>query len=377
MKLSDIIEYIKSIIARFISKKTTPVKRGPNKSRNTFDTGGMYYLGDLLKSLGDYNTVSRSLRKHHPDAYDYYARVGCTILNGDTLFDLSLNSHWRNNTNLPSIGMAHWRGSERPMADKVHMVFSFYQKIRALPGVQFTNSTMYEVLVYYREHLDKNIILGMPFYVSVDPDGELSILRVMTEKNTVIRSKKARSLKQRIEKAKHHSGSKITGMQHWGIPIFLKDIAVEQKSTPNKMAKFIFTAAVNAAETQGMGLLIRAKKNGVQSAFSIDLLRTPYFFKDRNKTVNEDGKTKKIFHIVRTHHRKLKMGTITVKTHFRGLRKFAWNGYDVTISMPGYHHSDPIQLTMEALHEDDPFIQGKKMLGMKEAGRIIDEHLNS
>jgi len=190
------------------------------------------------------------------------------------------------------------------------------------------------------------------------------------------RSKKSRSLKQRIEKAKHYRGSKIDGMQHWGIPIFLKDIAVQQKSTPNKMAKFMFTAAVNAAETQGMGLLIRAKKNGVQSAFSIDLLRTPYFFKDRNKTVNEDGKTKKIFHIVRTHYRNLKNKKIIVKTHFRGLRRFVWNGYDVTVSMPGYHHRNTIELTMEALHTDDPLAQGKDMLDMEEAGKIIDKHLN-
>ena len=84
---------------------------------------------------------------------------------------------------------------------------------------------------------------------------------------------------------------------------------------------------------------IRAQKGSIPCIFSVDLLRTPYFFKDRDTKVNVNGVKKRIFHIVRTHKRKFKNGReIFVKSHFRGLRHFRWNDYNVTITMPGFHH---------------------------------------
>ena len=77
--------------------------------------------------------------------------------------------------------------------------------------------------------------------------------------------------------------------------------------------------------------------------FNIEMTRTPYFFKNRSKTVSVNGSTRKIFHITRAHKRIGAGGRETfVKSHFRGERKFMWKGYDVQITMPGLHHK-PIQ----------------------------------
>ena len=89
-------------------------------------------------------------------------------------------------------------------------------------------------------------------------------------------------------------------------------------------------------DTSSSGLQVRASKGYVSLKFHIDMLRTPYFFKDRNITVNHNGRKKRIFHIVRTHKR----GDKYIKSHFRGLRKFKWHNYDIVISMPGKHHDN-------------------------------------
>jgi hypothetical protein len=33
-------------------------------------------------------------------------------------------------------------------------------------------------------------------------------------------------------------------------------------------------------------------------------------------------------------------GETYVRTHFRGQRAFQWNGYDIRITVPGWHHLD-------------------------------------
>lgn len=86
------------------------------------------------------------------------------------------------------------------------------------------------------------------------------------------------------------------------------------------------------------GVHVRVAKGSKRVTFAIDMLRTPYFFKDRDKTVNENGKTQKIFHIVAGHKRKLANGEeTTVKSHFRGIRKFMWNGFKINILLNGKH----------------------------------------
>lgn len=87
------------------------------------------------------------------------------------------------------------------------------------------------------------------------------------------------------------------------------------------------TAAQLFAATDSAGLQVRASKGGITSTFSIDMLRTAYFFRDRD--LKDEG-GRRIFHIVRTHPR--------VRSHFRGARDFTWHGYQIHISVPGLHH---------------------------------------
>jgi hypothetical protein len=91
--------------------------------------------------------------------------------------------------------------------------------------------------------------------------------------------------------------------------------------------------------------------------------------------VNENGRRKRIFHIVRTHKRTLSDGSERfVKSHFRGMRKFKWNGYDVVVSVPGKHHGElidfPVGDTVVRKSDDmDGYIS------LDEGVRQLHEHL--
>ena len=117
---------------------------------------------------------------------------------------------------------------------------------------------------------------------------------------------------------------------------------------------------------------VKAYKGRLAAIFSVNVLRTPYFFKDRDLCVNVRGKKKKIFHIVRTHIRKT--GSV-VRTHFRGMREFNWNGYKIRITVPGWHHVNTHDLDIGATDgehvEDikdymDMAVLGKTLSGLEE-----------
>ena len=348
--------------------------RKPNKPRQTFETGAHYYLGDLLESLDDYNKVVKKLKRHYPDAYDYYVRVGCPVTSDDIRVDKTLGAHWRNGSERPAIMMCHFaqRSWQDDMDDdKVYPTFLLLQKMKAVSGVQFTNSDLYEGTLFYRERKSTKIIVGLPYYTSVDPEGNISLLRQLKTYPMRQYSKKMRTRKAEIRGRRSNMTSGV--VQRWGLPDYVIEMAHDKKETPQEWALINFTIVACFAETLNSGLLIRAKKNNACAAFSIDLLRTPYFFKNRIKVKTESGKTKPIFHIVRTHQRKT--GSF-VKTHFRGLRRFNWHDHDVTISMPGFHHQNVFEFSGEAISVDDPEMAELETMSMKNVGRKFDQHMD-
>lgn len=72
--------------------------------------------------------------------------------------------------------------------------------------------------------------------------------------------------------------------------------------------------------------------------FSVDPSETKTFFKDRQKTaIARDGKAKRIIHLVGSHTRKTKRGQTAVKQHIRGIRSFAWRGYQCDVTAPRFN----------------------------------------
>lgn len=138
---------------------------------------------------------------------------------------------------------------------------------------------------------------------------------------------------------RHNLGrhASVTRME-WHLAPHLSDVAERLGGTVDHAAAALLAMTSNNAIAREQGLTIRVRKDGLSAVFAIDMLRTPYFFADREKVVTENGQTKKIFHIVRGHWRTLAGGHRKfIKPHFRGLREFDWNGYEVRISLAGLH----------------------------------------
>lgn len=155
------------------------------------------------------------------------------------------------------------------------------------------------------------------------------------------------------------------------IKMLYEDRKLPEDETIEEYAANMFWLAATPYEDVLSGVRVQAAKGGVVAAFSIDLLRTPYFFKDREWVANEKGSRKRIFHIVRTHERKAKDGVRYVKSHFRGSRNFKWNGYDITITMPGKHHPDLLQWDVAATQFEDTKAVPKGWMGSKELGAAL------
>ena len=202
----------------------------------------------------------------------------------------------------------------------------------------------------------------LPFYIGVDLDGRL------------------RLLKEHRHWLQHLPSGGAVSHHGWVIPEHLREGPRDKPDdwSPELSAKIAFGWAYQGYSNASMDIRIRASKNGVVGAFSVDLLRTPYFFADRNPVFHEKGHKRKIFHIVRTHERKFKKGGSTfVRSHFRGLRAFDWNGYQLLITMPETHHRDLLDFHAGAHDVEASNYPESDLLSMPELGEKLDKLLTS
>lgn len=305
-----------------VVKLPNPIRRKRAGKRD--DTGSArYYFDNLLDQLDSYFADIRLLQKKQIDI-GAFRRIGCTVINRklilkqDGLEPYALK-------NLPGMGCfyTHEPGTWKDdTGEKFYPItFLAFQKIKSPVNVQPSNKPVYEVTAVFKAD-GKKPFAGQ-YYVAVSPeDGSVTPLK-------------------QCEPVRHKPG--FVRMEWGKSPFLIAVVKGSRKHDPNvtveQAALDIFSSAVNAFTSVEEGITVRVKKNNHTALFCIDMLRTPYFFADREKTVTENGTTKRILHIVRTHERTGAGGVRRfVKTHFRGLRRFTWNGYSVSIGLPGHHH---------------------------------------
>lgn len=382
--MTRLLAWAKRVLARIWSRPVeaaapAPVghnkpkrQRVPKAERETF--GAYYYLDTILDDLGDYFEALRQLRRHDPQAFSYYSRVGAQTIGGRDLWLTvgSLPAAWRDRAARPMMGMLHMSAEWESKADKEDRIvpsFVYFQKQENQPGVEYTRDDLFEVTVFYRDRRNGEAIGTGTFYVAVAADNSMRPLRVRTLEHRPVAYRRAHSVDRR-------SGQGTVPQVRWRYPVILTDLAKENGGTSEQVALGMFTTVASAVENAADGVQVRAKRDGLAAIFNVDMLRTPYFFKDREKTVTENGRTKKIFHIARAHRRVTAGGTETfVRTHFRGQRRFTWNGYAVTISMPGLHHG-LIQRIAATARVVDEHEEVSGYLDSRQLGQVIDTHLS-
>lgn len=336
-------------------------------------TGTYYYFDNLLDQLPKCRQLMRRLRAVDRDAYDYNARMGARIMPDYTSHEFDLPQAFIET--LPGAGMVFippsTEGAPPKKKERYDGVFTYFQKLTKRPWNMVVPSgavaAVYRCVCVYVSH-NKKAATGATFAVAL-VDG---IPRLISER--IVEQSKAGFYSQRW--------GYPPNLEWWhthGRAALMKEPHGKERAdlvfgdTVQDFAAILFTGAARQyTMSAGDNFQVRAERDNISVGFSVAVGRTPYFFKDRDRAVNVNGATRRIFHQVDAHERTLANGkTTTVKTHYRGMRRFSWKGENVVITSPDW---SPFTINVAAMEfqEDEKLPNGEYWTNAKTAGALRD-----
>jgi len=358
--MSFIHTFIRWLKHPFSSKvEATSTKKKPSTreaGKEVEEAGRWYFKSGVLEQLPAYMRDLKRMRKGDTDSYALYSRVGASIVPGGSLAATDKVEPLFKNC-LPSF-TAVCLSKDDEEDDGYAARFIYVRKIAPSAGIEPWDGPIYTCTVFlYSPTAKKAYRRGfLTFVVGISPDQTTTLLRELRTVSQII---------------PHGDGTRSTlSRKEWNYPSWINAV---DGVTPDK-AKEYFCCAANWYTNSEGGIRVQAKKDNISAVFNIDMLRTPYFFKDRDDVIDpETGVKKRIFHIVRTHKRKT--GSF-VRSHFRGLRRFSWNGYAVNITVPDLHHRSLMEFSTEAYDKDNS-PEETVMLDSKDVGDRLAKVLSA
>lgn len=372
-------KWLQFFLVWFNGKKTEP-KIAQSKAKDVEEAGRWYFKRDILDRLDECCKDMKRLKRTNREMYNLYKNTGAILSSGRAMMETKLSPKWLQNARRPGFGAVTFGyAKDKKDEDWIPLRLVMFMKINNLtPHIQAALGTIYRVGYFYVDPKNPSHTTYGEYHVAVNENG-----RVVLLKQNVVERQKINTKNKR----KHQESKFYINKHKWDYPAWLVNVYDDVKSKYSdkkdwdvwdsfeKWIQSAFSVSMFLFENAQNDIRIRAEKNGVCVVFSVDLLRTPYFFKDRDFVPAKDGRRKRIFHIVRTHRRNLRDGSVqNVKCHFRGQRRFFWNGYRINITMPGFHHTDIQEFNAQA-YEEGMDVPGK-MMDTKEAGKRIGETMN-
>ena len=340
----------------------TPATR---RQRKTHEAVTWSFRRDILDRLEGYFDCIRRLRRYDPEAYAYYSRVGFVVP-----FMYRWNTQLRLPANTPKVGAGGLLYPPPEDETKITPAFMYLRRISQPPKVQGFAGDVYKFTAMYddrRERSGRRWNYPLVCYVGVAQDGEVTVLKEEISTNAVIRPKtRGRARVAFCRKSKS-----------WEYPKWIAAIGSEAQRDGHEVVKtcFVMTYLTHAEATDR--IVVHVVK-GVKAAFGIELSSAKSFFRDRDKTeatTARDGKRKRIFHSVREHLRRVESGDSTVRSHYRGTRRFDWKGYGIRIVLPENSRLMRADVTANEYTPDQKIPAG--MLSEGQAGEMIKERLAS
>ena len=374
--MKNIINMIKSWWERLWTRQTEaePAKKKiTRKQRERFHHGAHYYLTDLLDQMDRAFSGMDALKKADPQAYKRFLKMSCNVFSKDMVTERGDEKAWADIGNqfaidvkdIPSQGCVYVPATDKWTEDAdQYPLFIYFHRIKKPINVQQSNGIIIEMGMCWGS-IDKEKPFADVFWVSVAEDGSVTPLKELTKKSEKVERKIKRKGMQPFSVVR-------TSWEHSHL---LKYGAECRHETIEQTAYWSLWTAINCTLATDSGINVRVMKGARRLTFAIDMLRTPYFFKDREKVVNENGNTKKIFHIVAAHKRVVNGVEQIVKSHTRGLRKFIWNGYRVNILLLGKHMNSINGFTADGLNEIDVEREGiKKAMYVEDAMERVSKY---
>jgi hypothetical protein len=344
---------------------TTPPRRGKWRSSADPEGGQFYFKGSVLDPLDHHLASLRRFKRIRRDMYDLISQTGVNLA-PDAFIDRGdvAETHkvdpWFAQT-LPGHGAVSYgsikkirkiesiverrfregkiKGSGKDVDGIIHLRFFYFMRF-SKRGVHPTIQPAMEGLTVY--------VIGAFFdlYRKEKWESGLHEMAIGIAADGTMVPLKTRNVEAvRLPKPKGRSRISAAGGQHWfhrnewGFDRELRRWAKEKSSTPEEMVRRLFAQAASTHQALNSSMIrIAVKKDGLVAVMNVDITRTPYFFSDRDHVVIDRVK-KRIFHIVRPHQRDLGSKVADVHLHFRGLRQFVWNGYEIAITVPGRDHN--------------------------------------
>jgi len=192
-------------------------------------------------------------------------------------------------------------------------------------------------------HVTKQTGVPYQFGMSFDMDGKLlwvNMYITVNRKTGVISFCDELKTRPHTVPAKSSNSRKANGKvtvfytKSWGPAEYLED---EERSIQEckVIAQNYFVAMHDWWSERDTRWNVVVKKNGERVTFGVNNDQTPYYFKDRDKTIRTPtGQAKKIVHYVKEHERKYGDKITIIKEHIRGLQEFEWAGYQCNVISP-------------------------------------------
>jgi len=258
---------------------------------------------------------------------------------------------------LPSVLIATWtvKSMKRvytkgDMEDVIQHYFCAV-KNRSIPILKRSNCSYYECAVVIcvmpgdMKKITKPTPIEIYFYMEIDKKtGEANALATPRQEVTRIPN---------TSRAKYPTQFTTT---EWSMPDLINK---SDRPGPHSHAQIkkhleqLFCMGYSLVLKREYGVNVIVKKGKRRATFTVPQNRWKYFFKDRIKAKNKNGNTKPIYHAVITHERQTKTKLTIVKTHYRGLRHFWWNGYEIRIVMQGKHGKSQASFGFSTFDEAD------------------------
>jgi hypothetical protein len=168
-------------------------------------------------------------------------------------------------------------------------------------------------------------------------------------------------------KAHTVSRAKTFYSKAWSSPSYLED-DMRPIVENQRIVKNLFVSMHEWWSERDLRWNVVVKKNGDRVTFGVDNSHTPYYFKDRDKSIKTaTGQTKKIVHYVKEHERKVNDKTTVVKEHIRGLQEFNWASYHCQVVSPTFQSRTAATFTAPG----DEDMQASNVIYLSKLGKML------
>lgn len=349
-----------------------PIVRKKKAARGGDTYGNFYYFDNLLNQLDDYFFFLRRLKSHDSDTYSLYKNVGGQIVNDEMCIYKEIPQSWKQGAR-PVFNMIHILNSKHDDENTITPKLMYFTKVKYAAEAQSINKPgdIYNLVFFYCER-GKSGSYPASIYVHLANDLTITPLKVRTQESVRVSRERKR---MKTHSLRAGGGGKLISIGGGGssfrtitrttytYPDLIIEHAKQKDKSPYEVVSDMFWLIAWISEYSNDGIQVSVKKGQTTGVFNIGMERTPYFFKDREKTVGATGQTKKIFHSVKAHERVLANGKVVpVKMSFRGERSFLWKGYDVLVSVAGKHHKELRDLEV-SLEINDEISDGYAPIG--------------